>query len=280
MKLLCVLIINFAISGFIFPQQILFKVGDNIKDYISKNQPKYLTQGSFFLDSPDGRMDFLKYKAETDDSDTKFMVRGSTVFGVMQYDNNSTSILYDITGDGILDIGVNSLFMPFWVLSESEFTNISKNNNLQQLLNNGLAMFNNDDSPYSNGGMNNYLSGYFPNIGTDTDNRDLFYGMLEYYNFSQNPSLALLIITELGIRYNERFGTLHPLILLHTAESLMNLGYYDYARQYINSILSVNADFIPAMVYSWQLETDPAIKEKKYNELKTDHPNHWIVKQI
>ncbi|MCL2832215.1 MAG: hypothetical protein FWD78_03505 [Treponema sp.] len=268
------------INTFIFSQQILFKINDNILDYIDKNPPAYLTQGTAVLDSPDGRIDFYKYKAETADTDTKFLVQGSTVFGVMQSENGTTNILYDITGDGILDIGFNLLFMPFWVLSGSDYTKISSANNLLPYLDNGLEMFNSDDNPYQNGIIQNYVMNYSNNTGLAVENRDLFYGMLEYYSLSKYPNLALMLITELGIRYNSRFGSVHPLFLLHTAESMINLGYGDYARPVIESILSANPDFVPALVYSWQLETDPAVKKIKYDDLKKNHPNHWIVRQI
>ena len=280
MKNIYFLLINLFIAGFAFSQQILFKPGDNIIEYLDQNPPGYLTYGNFLINSPDGRVDFLKYNAETSDTDTKYLVQGSTVFGVMQYQNDSTVILYDITGNGILDVGFNSLFIPFWVLSESESTKISGDNNLLRYLNLGYDLFNSNENPYSSGRINEYVREFAQNIDITDDNRDLFYGMLEYYSFSQYPGLALMLISELGLRYEKRFGTIHPLILLHTAESLINLGYGEYALKFINDIQLVDQNFIPAKVYGWQLETDKSLKDKKYRELITNYPNHWIVKQI
>ena len=275
-----IFIFGVLINGFTFSQQIIFNIGDNIRDYLSKNPAQYLTYGAFIVDSPDGRVDFLKYKAETSDIDTKFLVQGSTVFGVMQYKNNTTVLLYDITGDGILDVSHDSLILPFWVLSESANTNISNNNNLMQHMTNGFNIFNSDMGPNAPDAIKNYLMNISSNTGTSVNNRDLFYGLLQYYTYTTSPSLALMLISELGIRYERRFGSLHPLILLHTAESLMNLGDNEAALIFVNDLLSTNPNFIPAKVYSWQLERDPLIKQRKYNELKTNHPNHWIVKQI
>jgi hypothetical protein len=274
------LFFSLFINTFIESQQILFNIGDNILDYLNRNPTQYLNYGDFFANTPDGRIDFLKYKVETSEADTKFLVQGSTVFGVMQYENNATALLYDITGDGVLDVRLDFLFMPFWVLSESSLTNISGNNNLLQFLNNGQRMFNGNDNPNANGGMTAYITMLSSRIDVSTENRDLFFGMLEYYSFAQYPALALMLISELAIRYEERFGSTHPLLLLHTAESLINLGNIEYAVIFINDLLSVSPDFVPAKVYSWQLERDPAIKQRKYTELKTNHPNHWIVRQI
>jgi hypothetical protein len=198
----------------------------------------------------------------------------------MQYINNTTVLLYDITGDGILDVSHDALILPFWVLSESTYTNISKNNNLLQHMTNGFNIFNSDIGPTVPDALTNYLKNLSSNTGTSINNRDLFYGLLQYYTYTISPGLALMLISELGIRYERRFGNMHPLILLHTAESLINLGNREAALIFINDLLSTNPNFIPAKVYSWQLEIEPVIKQRKYNELKTNHPNHWIVKQI
>ena len=280
-KKLCLALVVLAINvEVIFSQQILFKIGDNITDYLGKNPPQYLTQGTFFIDAPDGRVDFLKYKAETTDIDTKFLVQGSTVFGVMQYEDGETSLLYDIDGDGVLDFIWESLFLPFSVLTESSYTKISGNNNLSGFLDNGFKMYNDDSGPFAPDANSNFLLGFSTNIDISTENRDLFYGMLQYYNFVPDPELAFMVIYSVGMEYEQRFGVSHPLIYLHIAESLINLGSFEYAVDFIDDILADYPDFVPAKVYSWQLDEDAATKQRKYNELKAKHPNHWIVKQI
>jgi hypothetical protein len=185
-----------------------------------------------------------------------------------------------MTGNGILDIGYDFLLIPFWVLSKSPHTKISSNNNVSHFLDNGLKMFNGDDNPYTNDAMRKYVVEFSSLINISTENRDLFYGMLEYYRLADYPPLALMIIFELNMRYIERFDNIHPLIYLHIAEILINLGNNEAAARFINDILSIAPDFVPAKVYSWQLEKDPIIKQRKYNDLKTNHRNHWIVKQI
>ncbi|MCL2242905.1 MAG: hypothetical protein FWC03_00365 [Treponema sp.] len=274
------LLLFFLTSGLSFTQQIIFNINDNIISYLKQNPAQYLTHGAYLINSPDGRVDFLKYKPVTTDIDTKYLVQGSNLFGVMQYENDTTYFLYDINGDGILDVRHDSLFIPFSVLSVSSNTDLSEKNNLSEFLNNGLAILNGNENPYSNGAFAKYIGNISSYFNNSAINRDLFYGMLEYYNFTQYPALALMIISELGIRYEKRYGSIHELILLHIAESLINLNNYVHAIIFIDDILSINPDFIPAKVYSWQLETDEIIRQRKYYELKTNHRNHWIVGQI
>jgi len=275
-----VFLFGLLINSAVFSQQILFELGDNILDYLNNNPPPYLVVGANVINTPDGRVDFLKYKTETAPIDTKFLVQGQSAFGVMQYENDTTSILYDITGDGILDVVFNDLIIPFWVLANSQYTKISRNNNLRQYLDNGYNVFNSDIGPYAPGTGDSYFSGLVSQFDVSVDNRDLFFGLIQYYTYTNYPDLALMIIYSIGLNYENRFGSAHPLIHLHFAESLMNLGNLELARTTINQILSTNPDFVPAKVYSWQLEIDPVIKQRKYTELKTNHPNHWIVKQI
>jgi len=277
---LFVFLFGLLINTAIFSQQILFKLGDNIIDYLNNNPPQYLTIGTFVINSPDGRADFLKYKAETTVIDTKFLVQDSTIFGVMQHENDTTSILYDITGDGILDVVFDDLIIPFWVLTDSQYTKISQNNNLRQFLDNGYNVFNSDAGPYSPGTGDSFVSSLFSQFDVSVDNRDLIFGLMQYYTYTNSPELAVMIIYSFGINYENRFGSAHPLIHLHFAESLINLGNFELALTTINHILSTNPDFVPAKVYSWQLEKNPTVKQRKYVELKTNHPNHWIVKQI
>ena len=279
-RLALIWLISAAFNVSVYSQQLLFKVGDNIIDYLNQNPTQYLTQGTLLMDSPDGQVDFLKYKANTIETDTKYLVQGSNVFGVMQNDNISTYFLYDINGDGILDCEHDFLFLPFWVLSESGYTKTVVDNNLLEYLDNGYKMFNGKENPYSSGSMRKYLTDFASNTGIANYNRDLFYAILEYYSFAQYPELALMILFEFETRYKERFGSSHPVIILHIIESMINNGYRENAADFIKEYESKYFDFIPLKVYSWQLEKNPLIKQQKYEKLKQEHPEHWIVLQI
>ena len=92
MKISISIVRNISIMFFIiiivnsvFSQQILFNIGDNIIGYLDKNPTQYLTYVTFLIDSPDGRVDFLKFKPDTTETDIKFLVQDKHVFGVMQY---------------------------------------------------------------------------------------------------------------------------------------------------------------------------------------------------
>jgi hypothetical protein len=279
----CFFILFFSIftNGLIFSQQKIFQVGDNVLNHLNRNPPQFRVPGQKILKTPDGSVDLLKYQVEILDTDIIFLAQGSTVFGVVQRENNNTRNIYDINGDGILDVEHDDLFIPPWVLSKSQYTKISKNNKLPLLLDNIYEMFNNNISPYETTDFEEkYLTNFFSAIiDTSVDNRDLYYAMFQYYLLNDRPFLALLIISDLARRYHERFGTIHLLIKLFTAETLINLGDTKNAMMFINEILSTSPDYVPAKVYRWQLESNPTVRQRMYNELKKNFPNHWMVRQ-
>jgi hypothetical protein len=280
MKRIVVLFIEIQICSLLFSQQILFNVGDNVLDYLSKNPTNYLVPGQKLFDIPEGRIDFRKYKNITVDEDTKFLTHGLSLLGVMQNDKGVTIFLYDLNGDGILDNIHDNLIIPPWVLSKSPYTQKTNNNNLKDYLDKGLSMFNGDDNPYATGLVNNYLAQFFQNIGPSYENRDLFYAFFLYYYLAAHPDIAYNIICQIEIDYKERFDSVHPIIILHKAETLINMQEYQLANELIKNLLEIEPDFIPAKVYSWQLEIIPAIRQYKYNNLKSNYPSHWIVKLI
>lgn len=93
------------------------------------------------------------------------------------------------------------------------------------------------------------------------------------------PSLELM--EYMAGEYKTRFGgRVHPLIYLHTAETLINLNHSDEAKTYIDLLLGQDPDFIPAQAYAYRLEDDRAKAAERLTKLKAEHPNHWIVKQL
>jgi hypothetical protein len=278
----CILIFVCIVSCcLLYSQQILFNVGDDIVSYLEAHPASFVVQGQNLLNVPDGRFDFLKYKFITVDEDTKFLLQDQTVFGVMQCENSITRFLYDLNGDGVLDVVHTTLFLPYWILSQSRYTVISGENNVKPSLDAGMAMFNGNANPYTNPrGAGQYIMEMVAKIGPTFENRDLFYGLFQYYYNAEFPELAFKILSQIEIDYEARFGTVHPLILLHLAESLINMDEPARARVIINRLLQIEPDFVPAQVYRWQLEPIPALRQNWYNQLKAEHPEHWIVKQI
>jgi tetratricopeptide (TPR) repeat protein len=282
MKKLLFILLDFGLCVFLFSQHITFNIGDNIIEYINKNPPPYLKSGISLLDSiPEGQIDFLKYKIDTVDEDIKFLAQDHNIIGIMQSTNGVTTMLYDWNGDGTLDVEYNSIIMPHWVLSVSSRTKKQKKNNLSKYLDNGIELFNGTVNPYSSGIINQYIDEFINNTDVTIPNRDLFFGFfLYYYSLGKTAMIDDCILTALDVDYTARFGKTHPLILLHRAETYLNMGNKDKAMELFDALLKLKPDFVPAKLYSWQLETNEKEQQRKYIELKTKYPQHWIVVQI
>lgn len=266
---------------FLPAQQIIFHPGDNIVEYCESNPPVYSVAGPQILNLPEGRVDFYKYKVQTVDEDTKFFHQQSWLTGVLQNQNGVNQMLFDINGDGILDGEYSRIIIPYWILSRSFHTAKGGENNLEAFLDDGIDAFNGDPNPYESGAHQNYVLNFLDMIEPETRNRDLFYAFfLYYYTIQNSPETDLLLLNSIEADYAQRFGTVHPILLLHTAETYMNMGNFDKAGEFVRRLLEARPDFVPGKVYSWQLETNLPEKQKKYNALKAEHPDHWIVRQI
>jgi hypothetical protein len=121
-KLLAVVFI-FICANLLFAEDISWhnlKIGDNIIEYFKEHTPKVLVQGkklSGFEDWPECKIDYLKYKPITVDSDQKILyVLNKYIIGVLQNENNESYFLYDINGDGVIDVQADFMFVPFWVI--------------------------------------------------------------------------------------------------------------------------------------------------------------------
>ena len=58
------------------------------------------------------------------------------------------------------------------------------------------------------------------------------------------------------------------------------MGYKDDAANFANDLVTMWPEFIPGLVYQWQLEQNLETKNKYYKSLKELYPDHWIVIQI
>jgi hypothetical protein len=259
-------------------------LGQDRNIYLQQYPPKYKTVGPTIINFPEGTIDFYKYKTETADEDIKILViLDKYPVGVLQSNRGESQFYYDLSGDGILDSEVATMEVPFWVVaSNTDDTLKTENNNIKPYLDTFYQLFQNDENPYTSG---KYIKNSNKLLDESTslslENRDLFYSLFCYYRWGNKyPAGAIAAIDYLASQYVDRFNADHPLFRLHFLESLINLGQEQQAMPFLESLLLMDPSFVPAQVYRWQLEKDPQQKKKCYEELKKQHPKHWIVRQI
>jgi hypothetical protein len=281
-------------AGPLSAQQILFKPGDDIREFFWNDPPKFMVPGQNYLKLPESRIDFAKYKTDTVDEDTKFIMQESNVIGVMQCENGKTTVFYDFDGDGILDAAYHRMVVPFWVLknppadSKAGKATDKKNgtDNFTQTLDECAAIFNDDTGPHGNGShkLQRIADGIrraFASV--KTANRDLYYGLTLYLSMVQERSNAALAqINALEQAYISRFGKTHTLLSLYKLESTINMAEdmraiwaaHDMAR----ALAMAEPDFAPFLYYEVQTAPVPALRRD--DKLRQDFPNHWMVKLL
>ncbi len=189
---------------------------------------------------------------------------------------------YDLTGNGLIDAYSANTLTPCWTLSLFDDTINPANDNCTAMMDEFMALFNGNENPYTSGALRakvKELSLFDPRI----DNGDIRYALFLYYAYVQENTYLdeanLLVLDDL---YRSRFAgrKSHPLVTLHLLETMINRGDKTAAQLILTIGLQSAPDFVPFQVYDWQMEQNAAEKERKYQALKTEHPDHWIVVQL
>ena len=274
----------FCVFG-IYSQNYSFEVGDDIVAFTQKNPPGYFISRVQLIKMPDGFQEMIGYKEVITKEDTKFLVSGNKLVGVTQYVNGKEICLYDMVGDGKIDIISPYPIVPAWVITDSEYNKKSSKNNIDKYLEEFYKLFNGNENPYTSKKLNKLIDKTMQaSANIKNENRDLIYGIFLYYGLQsiKNPFLDFANMNMVENTYKERFNKgVHPLIYLWMIETLINVGADKKDLEpLLNDILNLYPDFIPFQVYSWQLEKDKKVKENKYKNLKNKYPKHWIVKQL
>ena len=142
--------------------------------------------------------------------------------------------------------------------------------------------FQSDEGPQNNPKMiqaMRVLAKFKPDV--NAVNRDLAYMFFFYMKNGQAiPEQSLKCIESLTTEYRERFGSVHPVLLLYRAETLINLNRGSEGLPVIMELRKADPSFIPAMVYEYQFERDATRSAQLLSNLKAKYKNHWIVRQL
>ncbi len=127
------------------------------------------------------------------------------------------------------------------------------------------------------------------NEDSSLPNWHVFYLYMFYQSFvadaAQNPNMAnpelqLWLIETLTKEVENIFGVVPTVVAIYKGEALLATGQKREAIKHFNRFSVIYPEAIPIKVYRFHLESDFKKKEKMYNELKSNHPNHWMVKDL
>jgi|APTNR8051073442_1049403.scaffolds.fasta_scaffold06233_3 tetratricopeptide (TPR) repeat protein len=127
------------------------------------------------------------------------------------------------------------------------------------------------------------------NEDSNLPNWHLFYLYMFYQSFvaeaTQNPNLAnpelqLWLIETLTEEVENIFGIVPVIVAIYKGEALLATGQKSKAINHFDKFIKIYPDAIPIKVYQFQLESNFDKKESLYNDLKTNYPDHWMVKSL
>ncbi len=282
-KLFLLMLLSVLAVSVVAAQNYIFKPEDNIIEFCKEKRPKFMTAGpQLIAGMPETVQNFLKFKEKTTDADTKILESENFIVGVLQNNDGKNEILYDMDGDGILDVYSERMFVPAWVLFRLDSANKTPKNNTDAYLDSFYELFNANENPYTSGRLNGFLTRMIKDLANERlENRDIIYGIFLYYALQKQKNTYLnfsnmqMVLNEYLDRFHQEIA--HPLLFLWIIEEYIPLGEKDKACSITEDAKDEYPDFIPFKVYSWQLEKDPEIKKEKYKELKKNYPKHWII---
>ncbi len=279
-KLFCIFVIILVSISSIFSYDLL-EIGDNVSQYIIDNLIKVKFGQQSISDWTEGNVTLLGYGPAGDGKSPIILFsKDEYLIGVIQGTTQNAYYLFDVNGDNILDTKSSEPILPYWpVFLNSK--NKTNNDNITPIFDLTYESFQSDK-----GLKNKKIKKSLKSLNEFKDdinieNRDLAYLFHFYQSYSgYYPEQSLICIELLTNEFEKRFEKIHPLLLLYTAETLINLGDDESAKTVISKLREVDPIFIPAKVYEYQLEKNEKKSEALLKDLKGNHPKHWIVKTL
>jgi hypothetical protein len=285
MRATCVFLLCLAPSPLL--AQGTLKIGDNITNYYEDHKQMMTVRSSegFHDAFPDLEIVFLTSNDDAAGGTVLVSVvpqkKKSIVFATFQLADGEGRYLTDLNGDGVLDYKSSAIIVPFWVLFQADLAR-GDDPQFVKMLDIFYETIKSDAGPHT---ADNPLAPAFrileqAGLDAGASNRDLFWAFLFYISFNQTyKEASLRCLGALSDEMQKRYGKVHPLLLLFSVETLMNLGRYEAARKTVADLLAQDPDFVPALIYSSQLEKDAKEKKNKLDYVRAKHPNHWMLKQ-
>lgn len=190
------------------------------------------------------------------------------------------TFLFDIDGDGVIDFSNSDLIVPFWIITRYTVGKAT-DNQLIKIFDRLMKSFQSDQGPVLENAVYKDALSTLQRLAQDPsrDDRDLAYAFTFFSKYrDKSPSIAIAALNWLSDRYIKRFGPVHRLLVLYSAETSLLLDKPDTARSLVVLLLQMDPTFIPALVLDYRTELHPTLKKHKLDALMKAYPTHWLVK--
>lgn len=286
-KIIIVLFIVYSISFNVISENIL-SLGDNVNDFYLLHETEF--KKTEVLQLVNGWPDIIIFLTYSNNEKSSFppligaqaLGLSGIPFGTKIKNDDEEYYLISMNNNYILNLKADDIIIPYWILFPTE---AKRDNNpaFIKMMNFYYETYNSNQGPI---GYNITLKKGVEILNkaastTTMSNRDLFLAFNFYIYCNQEyKESSLECIKKIDNEVIKRFKKRHLLPILYTLESLINLGDFEEAKLYLNLLLTLDPNYIPALVYDYNLEDDKEIAKLKLEKLKKKYPNHWIVKQL
>jgi hypothetical protein len=262
--------------------QEVLEEGDNLAEYIKTHETLHLKGKTRISSWLEGQINLYATSKDPREGEPLIILsEGKYPFAVIQGAPPDRYYLIDATGDRILDMRRTELFIPFWVVFENS-TEIGPPREIFHIMNLLYEALRSPEDPSKNPKMKQGLTIIEQYAGdAKKSNRDLVY-LLYFYTRHNREELELSFdaTEELFKRLRNRHNQVHPLNLFFVAECLMRLNRPEEAGLFLQDLLTIDPEFVPAKVYQLRLEEDQSKTAAMLEELKSKYGQHWALKGL
>jgi len=196
------------------------------------------------------------------------------------FTGDKNTALLDIDGNGILDIEMENIFIPYWIFDNDTDTDIQTEFN--EMLSCLRNIFQSDEGIIPNNKIwiryNELLVEY--QNGKYENSRMLAYRLWFYSAYGTDyPYVGKACLSSLANLYLRFNKTWPSIILEYLCENSLRIGAEDDATTYYHVLQKIDPEFIPGKIIGYRITKDENEKNQIIEMLKKEHPSHWLVKQ-
>ena len=263
------------------------KIGDNLKQEFKKIDKAYFFDAPPFTEWAEGTgMLLIGDQPIPQDCEHLFLaLKDTTLIGVFRV-TKPNIFLFDTRGESVLTTASEFFMIPGWVVKRN--TKVSAADRtfytiLDQMYEQALQA--------DSGDVDEQILLAYQQFTSDVSlaNRHIAVLFDTYQTILRETAskgiqppgdICIPLINQVAEACMDLYGSVPAIVNIYQGEALERAGEVDKARAHFKKSLKTYPNSIPIMVYNCELELDSAKKKALANQLKAQHPEHWMVKEM
>jgi len=261
-------------------------IGNNLTVELKKLDTLYYHNAPNFTSWIEGdNMFIIGENPNLPDCDYIFLaLSDSTLIGAFKPSANI--FMFDTNGDSIIDNTSTFFVLPTWVV-KNKTKIISSDKTAIQLLDTLYEKMLQKNATQLDKGTMQMYNQYQRDTALANrhilllfDNYQMIISETSYKGEPEPAEICIPLMKSLSGECLSLYNNIPAIVCIYMGEALQNAALVDEAKRHFEMSLNFYPNSIPLKVYNYHYEQDLIKKEKKLIDLKNNHPEHWMVKEL